>query len=178
MIEFALLEEPSAALCQELAAVRDRVELEAMLLDLGRWGEWLALFAEDVRYWVPTWRSDGQLTTDPQTELAHIFYDSRGPLEDRVSRFTSPSSPASNPAPRTTHVLSGFRLLGGSESGLLQVGYSWATHVFFPQRKASHVFFGLQRETLIRRGGSWLIREKTVIIQNDYIPTMLDIYCL
>jgi len=40
---------------------------------------------------------------------------------------------------------------------------------FFPQRKASHVFFGLQRETLIRRGGSWLIREKTVIIQNDYI---------
>lgn len=178
MVEFTLLHRPSEALCQELVAVRDRVELAAMLLDLRRWDEWLALFAEDVRYWVPTWRSDGQLTADPQTELSHIFYEGRRPLEDRVARLTSPSSPASNPAPRTTHVLSGFRLLRGSEPGLVQIGYSWATHVFFPQRKANHVFFGSQRETLIRRGESWLIRAKTVILQNDYIPTMLDIYCL
>jgi 3-phenylpropionate/cinnamic acid dioxygenase small subunit len=178
MIEFPLLNQPSAVLCQELLTGRDRIELEATLLDLGRWDEWLALFAEDVRYWVPTWRSDGQLTTDPQTELAHIFYESRKPLEDRVARFTSSNSPASNPAPRTTHLLSGFRLLQGSEPGLLQIGYSWATHVFFPQRHASHAFFGFQRETLVQRGESWLIRAKTVIIQNDYIPTMLDVYCL
>jgi 3-phenylpropionate/cinnamic acid dioxygenase small subunit len=178
MIELPLLNQPSGVLHQELLAGRDLIELEAALLDLGRWDEWLALFAGDVRYWVPTWRSDGQLTTDPQTELSYIFYESRRPLEDRVARFTSSNSPASNPAPRTTHVLSGLRLLQGSEPGLLRIGYSWATHIFFPQRKASHTFFGVQRETLIRRGESWLICEKTVVIQNDYIPTMLDVYCL
>ena len=156
----------------------DTIEKEAILLDEQRWDEWLALFADDVRYWVPTWRSDGQLTTDPAIELSHIYYDNRGALEDRVARFTSRDSPASNPAPRTTHILSGFRLLEGSNSETLHIRSSWVTHVFFPQRKTSHALFGLQRETLVRLHGAWLISAKTVVIKNDYIPTMLDIYCL
>ena len=31
---------------------------------------------------------------------------------------------------------------------------------------------------LIRKDGGWLIAKKKTILQNDYIPTMLDVYCI
>jgi 3-phenylpropionate/cinnamic acid dioxygenase small subunit len=154
------------------------IEAEGLFLDERRWADWLDLFSEDVRYWVPTWRGDGNLASDPELEMSHIFYSGRAALEDRVARFTSPDSPASNPPPRTTHLLSGFRLLSGSESHRLHIRSSWVTHTYFPQRKASHALFGSQRHLLVRRDDAWIIQSKTVVIRNDHIPTMLDLYCI
>ena len=55
-----------------------------MLLDERRWDEWIALYAPDCEYWVPTWRDEENLTSDPQAELSHIYYANRAGLEDRV----------------------------------------------------------------------------------------------
>jgi len=30
----------------------------------------------------------------------------------------------------------------------------------------------------VLRDGNWLIARKKTILQNDYIPTMLDVYCI
>jgi 3-phenylpropionate/cinnamic acid dioxygenase small subunit len=154
------------------------IENEGVCLDEQRWDCWLSLYAEDVRYWVPTWRSNGILTTDPEIELSHIFYDSRKALEDRVSRFSSRESPASNPIPRTTHIFSAFQLVDGSTEESLHIRSSWVTHIYFPQKKGIHQIFGFQRYTIVRKAARWVIAAKTVQIQNDYIPTMLDVYCL
>ena len=154
------------------------IEDEGLCLDEGRWDDWIALFAEDVRYWVPTWRSDGQLTSDPEVELSHIFYTSRTALEDRVTRFASANSPASNPPLRTTHLQSSFRLLSANGAGDLVVSNNWATHIFFPQGKETRTLFGVQRYNLVEAEGRFEIKAKTVFLKNDYISTMLDLYCL
>ena len=62
---------------------------EAALLDERRWQEWIALFASDCEYWVPTWLTEETLTRDPQRELSHAYYASRAGLEDRIVRITS-----------------------------------------------------------------------------------------
>src|SRR5690606_27341746 len=88
-----------------LTAGTDVLTREQVYLDGQRWDEWLALFAADCEYWVPSWKNEEQLTTSPQAELAHIYYANRAGLEDRVVRIRSRRSPASTPMPRTTHIL-------------------------------------------------------------------------
>ncbi|HEX9462056.1 MAG TPA: aromatic-ring-hydroxylating dioxygenase subunit beta [Alphaproteobacteria bacterium] len=161
-----------------LAAGRDLLEREAVALDDQRWDDWLALFAADCEYWLPTWRHDETLTDNPRAELSHIYYASRAGLEDRIVRIRSGRSPASLPLPRTTHILSNIRLREPPERDRLRLRSSWITQVFFTRSRETHAFFGHSEHDLARRDGSWLILRKKVVLQNDYIPGMLDIYCV
>jgi len=38
---------------------------EARFLDDRDWDSWLALYAPDVEFWMPSWDDDDQLVTDP-----------------------------------------------------------------------------------------------------------------
>jgi 3-phenylpropionate/cinnamic acid dioxygenase small subunit len=151
---------------------------EAVYLDEQRWDEWLALFVPDCEYWVPSWKNEEELTSNPQAELSHIYYASRAGLEDRIVRIRSRRSPASTPMPRTSHLLSGFLPLGTPDAQHIRLRSSWACHVFFPRIHESHAFFGRAEHELVLKDGNWLIAKKKTILQNDYIPTMLDIYCI
>jgi 3-phenylpropionate/cinnamic acid dioxygenase small subunit len=55
---------------------------------------------------------------------------------------------------------------------------SWTCHVFFPDSKKAPAFFGLAYYTFVNEDGAWRIGKKRTVLQNDYIPTMLDIYCI
>jgi 3-phenylpropionate/cinnamic acid dioxygenase small subunit len=52
------------------------------------------------------------------------------------------------------------------------------SHVFFPRSGESHAFFGRSEHELVLREGDWCIARKKILLQNDYIPTMLDVYCV
>ena len=161
-----------------LAAGVELLEREAMYLDERRWDDWLALFTEDCEYWMPTWKTDDALTTDPQVELSHVYYASRAGLEDRIVRIRSRRSPASTPMPRTTHLLSNILPVDAPNGERMRLRSSWVSHVFFPRSRESHAFFGHSEHGLLLREGRWLISHKKIVLQNDYIPTMLDIYCV
>ena len=161
-----------------LAAGAELLEREAVFLDERRWDEWLGLFTPDCEYWMPAWKSDDTLTANPAAELSHFYYASRAGLEDRIYRIRSNRSPASTPLPRTTHIVSNVRLLEAVAADRLRLRSSWVSHVFFPRSQESHAFFGRAEHELALRGESWLIARKTIVLQNDYIPTMLDIYCV
>jgi 3-phenylpropionate/cinnamic acid dioxygenase small subunit len=161
-----------------LAAGTDLLEREAICLDEQRWDDWLALFALDCEYWIPTWRHDETLTSDPKKELSHIYYAGRAGLEDRVVRIRSGRSPASMPLPRTTHLLGNIRLTEPPTPGRIRLRSSWTTQVFFTRSRETHAFFGHAAHELGLRDGQWLIQRKTIVLQNDYIPGMLDIYCV
>jgi 3-phenylpropionate/cinnamic acid dioxygenase small subunit len=163
---------------QLLAAGTQVLEREGVYLDEQRWDEWLALFVPDCEYWVPSWKNEETLTTNPQAELSHIYYASRAGLEDRVVRIRSRRSPASTPMPRTTHVLSNVMALDNASPDKLRLRSSWVCHVFFPRMHESHAFFGRAEYELVQKDGAWLIGKKKTILQNDYIPTMLDVYCI
>ena len=157
---------------------RDLILREAMYLDEQRWDEWLALYIEDCEYWMPAWKADGTPTTNPQAELSHIYYANRTGLEDRIVRIRSGKSLASTPMPRTVHILGTVLLLEAPAADRLRLRSSWVCHVFFPRSHESHAFFGRSEHELALREGDWRIAKKKIVLQNDYIPTMLDIYCV
>ena len=156
----------------------DVIEREAIAIDEQRWDDWLALFTPDCEYWMPSWKADGTPTNDPRTELSHIYYASRAGLEDRIVRIRSGRSPASNPMPRTLHLVGQIRFIEPPAAARMRLRSSWATQVYFPRTRETHAFFGTSQHELVRRDDAWLIAKKKVTLLNDYIPTMLDIYCV
>jgi benzoate/toluate 1,2-dioxygenase beta subunit len=78
---------------------------EARLLDERRFAEWLALFAHDGVYWVPT-RPDQRT---PQEALS-LFYEPRALLEMRVARLARPDMHAQAPPSRTMHHVSAIEV--------------------------------------------------------------------
>ena len=165
-------------MADSLEVGRDLVVREAVYLDEQRWDEWLALFTEDCEYWVPTWRTEEELTSNPQAEISHIYYANRAGLEDRIVRIRSGRSPASVPLRRTAHIVGNVLLTGAEEKSLIRLRSSWTSHVFDPRHKKTDTFFGHAYYELRRRGKSWLIAKKKTVLQNDYLPAMVDIYCL
>ncbi|MBG7614717.1 aromatic-ring-hydroxylating dioxygenase subunit beta [Brevundimonas sp. BAL450] len=149
---------------------------EGLALDERRWEDWLALYCEDARFWVPSWKNETETTTDPDSQLSLIYYDNRAGLEDRIWRLKSGLSVASNPLRRTAHMLSNI-VVQTDEGDESVVKASGVVHVYDPRRKAATVFFGLY-EYRLRREGDWLIAAKTVRLLNDNIPAVLDIYML
>jgi 3-phenylpropionate/cinnamic acid dioxygenase small subunit len=161
-----------------LAAGVEVLTREHVYLDEQRWEEWLDLFAPDCEYWVPTWKDEESCTCDPQTELSHIYYASRAGLEDRVVRIRSRRSPASMPLARTTHILGNVLPMAQAQAHAQRLRSSWVCHVYFPREHESHAFFGRAEHELVEADGRWIIQKKKTLLLNDYIPTMLDVYCI
>lgn len=163
----------------DLADAAALLSLEAMLLDEQDWDAWLALYEEDAEFWMPAWKSESQPTEDPMRELSLIYYAGRSGLEDRVQRIRSGKSVASTPLRRTAHMVGNVMLADASaDGGMLSVKSSFNVHVYDTRAKTQHVFFGRTTHGLVRRDGALRIRRKKVILANDCIPTMLDIYCV
>jgi len=154
------------------------IHREAALLDEQKWDEWLALYTGDCEFWMPAWKSDGTPTTNPQSELSHIYYAGRRGLEDRIVRIRSGKSPASSPMPRTAHLLSSILPLEPPGKDRMRLRSTWACHVVFLRTGENHAFFGRYEHELVLKGGGWKIAKKKILLQNDHIPTMLDIYCV
>jgi len=161
-----------------LASGTELLQREALYLDQRRWDDWLALYTPDCEYWMPAWKSEDELGQNPRTELSYFYYDNRAGLEDRVARVVSGRSAASSPMPRTTHLLSDIRLRQDPSAGRLALGAAWVCQVYFPRLKESRAFFGRVEHDLVLRDENWLIARKKIVLQNDYIPTMLDFYCV
>ena len=83
---------------------------EARLLDERRFAEWLALFAEDGLYWVPT--RPGQASPD---EALSLFYETRPLLALRVERLLRPDMHVATPPSRTLHQVSAIEIVDSSE---------------------------------------------------------------
>jgi len=85
--------------------IRKFIHHEARLIDERRFDEWLALFADDARYWIPS--KPGQ--TDAKA-VPSIIYEDRALLTIRVSRLTHPRAYAALPTPRTMHVVGNLEI--------------------------------------------------------------------
>ncbi|MVA24986.1 benzoate 1,2-dioxygenase small subunit (plasmid) [Agrobacterium vitis] len=146
---------------------------EARLLDDREWAEWLTCYAVDASYWMPAWDDDDQLTEDPQSEISLIFYPNRDGLEDRVFRIQTERSSASTPEPRTSHNVTNVEVLAdrGSE---IDVRYNFLT--LNHRYKVTDQFFGTTFVTLRQSGDGLLIASKKVVLKNDYIRQVIDIY--
>lgn len=94
------------------AALEDFLYHEAALLDEWRLEEWLALFAEGGRYFVPpAGAADG---ADPATTLFYVADDYHR-LCERVKRLGKRTAHAEFPRSRCRRLVSNVRMLGGDQ---------------------------------------------------------------
>ena len=154
--------------------IEDFIFYENRLLDDRKFEEWLELYREDAEYWMPAWDVDDTLTQDPQREISLIYHPNRGGLEDRVFRIrTERSSATSIPEPRTNHYSTNVEVLERRE-GEVDVRYNWISY-YFRYNTTDH-YFGTTWLTLDVSGETPKIAKKKVVLKNDYIHHVVDIY--
>ncbi len=147
---------------------------EARLLDDRDWDAWLALYAPEAEFWMPSWDDDEELVSDPQTEISLIYYGHRGGLEDRVFRIrTERSSATSLPVPRTSHNIANVEVVGQTGSQV-ELRFNWVTYSY--RYKTVDTYFGTSFYTLDIAGPEPAITRKKVVLKNDYIHHVVDIY--
>ena len=157
-----------------LADITGFLYREARFLDDKDWDAWLACYAPEAEFWMPSWDDDDKLVTDPQAEISLIYYPHRGGLEDRIFRIrTERSSATSLPEPRTSHNIANVEIVSQSGSET-QVRFNWVTFSF--RYKSVDTYFGTSFYTLDTAGHTPVITWKKVVLKNDYIHHVVDIY--
>lgn len=103
---------PARALSVTRADVEDFLYLEASLLDAWRLDEWLELFVDGARYWVPPAGSPDDV--DPGTTLFYVA-DDYFRLTERVKRLGKKTAHVEFPHSRCRHLVTNVRILGGAD---------------------------------------------------------------
>ena len=144
----------------------DRAELEAfliheaLLLDQRRFGEWMALFAEDGTYWVPA--VPGQQSPLDQ---ASLFYDDRELMRTRVERLEHPRIHVQTPPSRTAHLV-GSVVIEAEDAGNGECVVGSTVIMVEYRDEQQRLFAGRQHHRLRREGTSWRIVQKRVDLIN------------
>jgi p-cumate 2,3-dioxygenase beta subunit len=125
---------------------------EAELLDEWRLEEWLALFAEQASYIVPA-TSGG--TAEAGAALA-LVSDDRARLAGRVQRLLSRHAHASNPHPRTRHLVTNVRAVNDGSSWKVRANFV----VYSMRNRQTNLYMGEYRYRLRAAGDGFLIEEK------------------
>ncbi len=157
-----------------LETVQQFLHREARYLDDREFEKWIECYHPDSEYWMPAWADDGELTTDPAAEISLIYYPNRGGIEDRVFRIrTDRSSATSLPEPRTGHNITNVEVI--EERGfVVDVRFNWFTLYF--RYNTVDTYFGTSHYTIDFSGEQPLIMKKKVVLKNDYIHHVVDIY--
>jgi 3-phenylpropionate/cinnamic acid dioxygenase small subunit len=143
------------ALERELA---DVVVHEASLLDAGRFDDWLALFADDGRYWVPLF---GAAQVDPVSQQS-LAYEDKLLLALRVTRLKNPRAHSQHPPSRCQHVLQRSIIEPAGDDG--NATHRLRTPFIYVEARGDHelMLAGTCHHLLARVGGAWRICEKRV----------------
>ena len=156
---------------------------EARLLDERRFEAWLALFTDDVRYWMPVRmtryprRSKAIVVLDParhdDEELAKdgelgIFDESKETLSRRVARLDTGMAWAEDPPSRTRHIVSNVEVEPGETEGELTVHSNFL--VYRNRGETEQDFYvGGRRDTLRHVDGTWKIARRTIVLDQNVL---------
>ncbi|CAN7351913.1 benzoate 1,2-dioxygenase small subunit [Bosea sp. LjRoot9] len=170
----AMLKPVAQARVVPIEEVQAFLYTEARALDDRDWDAWLACYAPHATFHMPAWDDDDTLTDDPQKEISLIYYGSKQGLEDRVFRIrTERSSATSLPEPRTSHNISNVEIVEQGESSM-KIRFNWLNLSF--RYKTTDSYFGTSYYTLDTSDDGLKITAKKVVLKNDYIHHVVDIY--
>lgn len=154
--------------------VQQFLNREARYLDDREFETWLECYHPDVEFWMPAWDDNDELTSDPQSEISLIYYPNKGGLEDRVFRIrTDRSAATSMPEPRTGHNITNVEIVE-QRGETVDVRFNWFTLYYRYQH--TDTYFGTSFYTIDFSGDTPLITSKKVVLKNDYIHHVVDIY--
>lgn len=136
---------------------------EARLLDEGYFDDWLALFTEDARYWVPIKPNQ----PDP-FETVSLIYDDRRLLETRVRRLSDPRIYSQEPRSQTSRIVTNLALEPDSDEPGVIVRSKFV--LFEYRREKQRKFAGTYFHRLIGEGEAMRIAMKKVELVNCDAP--------
>ncbi len=143
---------------------------EAALLDAHRYEEWLALFSEDARYFMPIRRTRTQREMDKEFtrpgEMA-FFDDTRELLAGRITKLKTGRSWAEDPPSRTRHLITNVRIVrdNGRE---LEVESNF--HVYRTRLNSEETsWIGSRKDVLRRAGASFQIADRRIYLEQTVL---------
>jgi len=148
---------------------------ESRLLDDGKFYEWLDLFTDDARYWMPTreTRERGEDGVGKEGDLA-LFEDDKNFLTMRVKRLDTGLAHAEQPASRTRHFVSNVEIV--SEAGD-EIEVHSNMLVFQSRLERTESFFVGKREDRLRKvDGSWRVAARKIILDQTLLPRSVSIF--
>lgn len=147
--------------------VEDFLYFEAELLDDRKLREWLELFADDVRYWMPIRHNPAERPTQIAAELAKpgegfYFDDDKQSLKIRVERVYRNNAWAEMPPSRTRHLISNVRIKkdDGREIEVHSNFLVYRTRMETDQ----DLFVGKREDVLRRSNESFKIARRAIIL--------------
>jgi len=106
--------------------------------------------------------------------MSLIYYPNKSGIEDRVFRIqTDRSSATSLPEPRTQHHLANIEVLS-REGTQIKLRFNWLTLTYRYGTTDSH--WGMSFYTLDTSGPKPLITDKKIVLKNDHIHHVIDVY--
>jgi len=146
---------------------------ESQLLDDWMWPEWLALFATDIRYWMPVRRNrlrrQRQQTEIPSgLEMAH-FDDDFSALQMRVDQMGSGRHWAEDPPSRCRHMINNVRIESvEGTAGELSVRSNFLVYRNRLETEVD-IWAGERRDVLREVDGSFKISARTILLDQNVI---------
>src|SRR5215468_6025236 len=157
---------------ERIAAVVRQYEVErfyyeeAALLDAHRYEEWLALFSDDARYFMPIRRTRMQRELDKEFtqpgEMA-FFDDDKRLLAGRIAKLQTGRSWAEDPPSRTRHLITNVRVVAddGHELHVKSNFHVYRTRL----RSVEDSWIGSRRDILRRVDGSFRIADRKIFLE-------------
>lgn len=147
--------------------IEDFLYLEAELLDDRRLREWLELFTDDLRYWMPIRHNTLGRAENLDEELSqpgesYYFDDTKKSLQIRVDRLYAKNAWAEMPPSRTRRLISNIRVKKDD-------GHEIDVHANFlvyrtRMEKDQDIFVGTRRDLLRRINDDLKIARRTIIL--------------
>lgn len=156
---------------------------EARLLDERRFHEWLELFTDDVRYWMP-----GRSNRYPKTSKAIVILDpdryneeelsredelaildeTKETLGRRIARLDTGMAWAEDPPSRTRHMLSNIEVEPGDTATEIKV---YANFMVYRNRSETEQDFyvGARQDVLRQVDGAWKIARRKIILDQTVL---------
>ena len=155
--------------------------VEAEILDERRYDEWLALLADDVRYWMPMRRNvkygdeTGREFTREREDIAW-FDEGKETLTRRVRQIQTGIHWAEEPQSRITHMVSNVQLLEATPSlaDPREVTAKCRFLIYRNRVETETDFLVGKREDTLRRadnGEGWLIARRKIILDQNVLMT-------
>lgn len=143
---------------------------EAALLDARRFEEWLQLFTDDARYFMPIRRTRTKHELDHEFtqpgEMA-FFDDTRASLARRVRKLATQRSWSEDPPSRTRHLVTNVRIVEDRD-GEFAVESNF--HLYRTRLKSEEdSWIGSRRDTLRREGDSFRIAGRSIYLEQTVL---------
>jgi 3-phenylpropionate/cinnamic acid dioxygenase small subunit len=158
--------------------VEDLLYREADLLDERRYEEWLDLFTDDARYWMPMRRNVPR--DEPEREFTrqgadvNWFDEGKDTLTRRVKQILTGVHWAEEPPSRICHMVSNVQILETSPAGPSPTEVAVKSRFLVYRNRVeteTDVLVGKREDLLRRHDGQWKIARRKIVLDQSVLLT-------